>query len=91
MRNSLFLAALAATLGSTGNAAAQTYPSRSITLVVPYPAGGQADSIARIMAEQMTPSLGQPAIVGNISGAGGSIRVGRAVRAAPLAIMASAV
>src|SRR2546425_8861946 len=62
---------------------AQTYPSRSITLVVPFPPGGSTDTIARIMAERMRPLLGQPVIIENVGGAGGSIAVGRVARAAP--------
>src|SRR3954449_5598644 len=62
---------------------AQTYPSRSITLVVPFPPGGSTDVAARIMAERMRPLLGQPVIIENVGGAGGSIAVGRVARAAP--------
>jgi tripartite-type tricarboxylate transporter receptor subunit TctC len=62
---------------------AQTYPSRQITLVVPFPPGGSTDVVARIMAEQMRPVLGQPVIIENVGGAGGSIAVGRLARAAP--------
>jgi tripartite-type tricarboxylate transporter receptor subunit TctC len=62
---------------------AQPYPSRQITLVVPFPPGGSTDVAARIMAERMRPSLGQPVIIENVGGAGGSIAVGRVARAAP--------
>jgi len=62
---------------------AQTYPSRSITLVVPFPPGGSTDVAARIMAERMRPLLAQPVIIENVGGAGGSIGVGRVARAAP--------
>src|SRR6266852_1582857 len=62
---------------------AQTYPSRSITLVVPFPPGGSTDTAARIMAERMRASLGQPIVVENVGGAGGSIGVGRVARSAP--------
>src|SRR3954452_5272357 len=62
---------------------AQTYPSRQITLIVPFPPGGSTDVVARIMAERMRPLLGQPVIVENVGGAGGSIAVGRLARAAP--------
>src|SRR6266702_1162531 len=62
---------------------AQTYPSRSITLVVPFPPGGSTDTAARIMAERMRAPLGQPIIVENVVGAGGSIGVGRLARSAP--------
>ena len=67
---------------STGTLA-QTYPSRPISLVVPFSAGGPTDSLARIMAERLTRALGQTVIVENTLGAGGSIGVGRVVRAAP--------
>jgi tripartite-type tricarboxylate transporter receptor subunit TctC len=62
---------------------AQTFPSRQITLIVPFPPGGSTDVVARIMAERMRPLLGQPVIVENVGGAGGSIAVGRLARAAP--------
>jgi tripartite-type tricarboxylate transporter receptor subunit TctC len=62
---------------------AQTYPSRQITLVVPFPPGGSTDVAARIIAEKMKPLLGQPLIIENVGGAGGSIAVGRVARAAP--------
>ncbi|MEA2971085.1 MAG: hypothetical protein QOE78_4346, partial [Alphaproteobacteria bacterium] len=65
------------------SAAAQTYPSRQITLVVPFPPGGSTDVAARIIAERMKPLLGQPLIIENVGGAGGSIAVGRVARAAP--------
>jgi len=64
-------------------AQAQTYPSRQITLVVPFPPGGSTDVAARIMAERMRAPLGQPIIIENVGGAGGSIAVGRVARAAP--------
>ena len=62
---------------------AQTYPSRPITMIVPFPPGGTTDVIARSMAERMKASLGQPIIVENVSGANGTIGVGRLARAAP--------
>ena len=74
--------ALAAMAGLAG-AQAQTFPSRQITLVVPFPPGGSTDTAARIMAEKMRPILGQPVIIENVGGAGGSIAVGRVARAAP--------
>ena len=64
-------------------AQAQTYPSRPITIVVPFPPGGSTDVVARIMAERMRQSLGQPVVIENVGGAGGSIAVGRVARAAP--------
>jgi tripartite-type tricarboxylate transporter receptor subunit TctC len=77
------LVALLAIFAGTVAAQAQPYPSRQITLVVPFPPGGSTDVAARIMAERMRASLGQPVIVENIGGAGGSIGVGRVARAAP--------
>jgi len=64
-------------------ARAQAYPSRPITIVVPFPAGGPTDTLARILAEHVRISLGQSVIIENVSGAGGSIGVGRVARAAP--------
>jgi tripartite-type tricarboxylate transporter receptor subunit TctC len=74
--------AIAAALGNVGTAAAQVYPSRPITMVVPYPAGGSADVFGRIVAEQMRTSLGQSIVIENSGGASGSIGVGRLARAA---------
>src|SRR5262245_52349846 len=71
------------TLASLGGATAQTYPSRPITMVVPYSAGGPTDTIARIMAERMRVPLSQTIIVENVTGAGGTIGVGRVARSAP--------
>jgi tripartite-type tricarboxylate transporter receptor subunit TctC len=62
---------------------AQSYPDRPITLVVPFPAGGPTDVIARIFAERLRQALGQPVIVENVAGAGATIGVARVVRAAP--------
>jgi tripartite-type tricarboxylate transporter receptor subunit TctC len=83
-RNFLHLAAGAAALPAvTRVARAQAYPTRPVTIIVPVPPGGVADPIARILADHLTVRLGQPVVVENITGAGGSIGVGRAVRAAP--------
>jgi tripartite-type tricarboxylate transporter receptor subunit TctC len=73
--------ALALALGAP--AQAQTYPSRPVTMVVPYPAGGPSDTLARILIEPLRVALGQPIIVENVGGAGGSIGSGRVARAAP--------
>src|SRR5215475_6988604 len=84
MKNCFVALALVALAGiACTNAQAQTYPSRQITLVVPFPPGGSTDVAARIMAERMRAPLGQPVIIENIGGAGGSIAVGRVARAAP--------
>lgn len=62
---------------------AQSYPARPITVIVPFAAGGALDVITRILAERMRQSLGQPVVVENVPGAGGSIAVGRVARAEP--------
>jgi tripartite-type tricarboxylate transporter receptor subunit TctC len=77
------MVAAVAGLGWTGVAAAQTWPTRPITMIVPFPAGGATDTLARFLAEKMRPLLGQSVIIENIAGAAGSIGVGRAVRSAP--------
>jgi tripartite-type tricarboxylate transporter receptor subunit TctC len=64
-------------------AAAQGFPTRSVTLVSPFPPGGSTDAVARILAERMRNSLGQTVVVENVGGAGGSIAVGRVARATP--------
>jgi tripartite-type tricarboxylate transporter receptor subunit TctC len=66
-----------------GLARAETYPSRPITLVVPFPAGGPVDTLARFLGEHMRTPLGQPLVIENVSGAAGSIGVGRVARAVP--------
>ena len=76
-------AVLAVSLTLAAGAAAQSYPSRPITMIVPLASGGSTDVIARIMAEGMRAALGQPIIVENVTGAGGSIGVGRVARSAP--------
>ena len=82
MQKQLLTAAFAAFLLSTP-AAAQSYPTRPITLVVPFAAGGPADVLARRLSEPISEALGQSVIIENVAGAGGSIGVGRVVRAAP--------
>jgi tripartite-type tricarboxylate transporter receptor subunit TctC len=73
----------AAMFAAVGCASAQTYPSRPITMLVGYAVGGPSDTIARIMADRMKASLGQPVIIENVTGAAGSLAVGRGARAAP--------
>ncbi|HEY1310671.1 MAG TPA: tripartite tricarboxylate transporter substrate-binding protein, partial [Pseudolabrys sp.] len=75
--------AAAAALAFVTAAGAEDYPSRPITMIVPFAAGGPTDVVARIMAEGMRPSLGQNVLVENVTGAAGSIGVGKAVRASP--------
>ncbi len=62
---------------------AQVYPSKPITLIVPFPPGGSTDVVGRIVAERMRPLLGQPLVIENVGGAGGSIALGRVARASP--------
>jgi tripartite-type tricarboxylate transporter receptor subunit TctC len=62
---------------------AQAYPTRPITIVVPFTAGGPTDALVRTLSERMQHSLGQPLIVENVTGAAGTIGVGRVARAAP--------
>jgi tripartite-type tricarboxylate transporter receptor subunit TctC len=64
-------------------ALAQVYPSRPITLLVPFAAGGPADTLARMLGQRMQATLGQPVVIENVAGAAGSLGVGRLVRAAP--------
>ena len=77
------LAAFIALLTFGGNAFADSFPSHPITLVVPFSAGGPSDAMARILAERMKTTLGEAILVENVTGAGGSIGVGRAVRSPP--------
>src|SRR5262245_4635771 len=83
MSSLVLLVAFAAALASTGSAGAQSYPTRPITMVVPFAAGGPVDTVGRTVAERMKASLGQPIIIENVSGATGTIGVGRVARAAP--------
>src|SRR5215510_6488816 len=82
-RTFLRLAAGAAAIHAIPRLArAQVWPTRPVTMVVPFIAGGPADVIARIVSERMKVSLGQPVIVENVTGAGGSIGVAKVARAA---------
>ena len=67
----------------TAPASAQTYPARSITVIVPFPAGGPSDVVARIVAEHMGHPLGQTLLIENVGGAGGTIGSGRVAAATP--------
>jgi tripartite-type tricarboxylate transporter receptor subunit TctC len=89
-RNFLHLAAGAAAFPGVARVVqAQAYPSRPITLIVPFPAGGPTDTMGRIVAEGMRVSLRQPIIIENVTGAGGTIDVGRVARAVPTAILSA--
>ena len=74
---------VAAALEMIASASAQSYPSRPITVIVPFPAGGPTDTLARIFAEYAKGTLGQPVVVENVAGAGASIGIGRAVASPP--------
>src|SRR5579871_6988113 len=75
-------AAIAAFTGAAP-AAAQVYPSRPITIIVPFAAGGPTDVLSRVLGERIRAALGQPVLIENVTGAGGSIGVGRVAAAAP--------
>jgi len=84
MRSQVLVAFLAL-IGAlhTADIIAQPYPSRPVTIVVPFPAGGPTDVLARLLSDRMRKPLGQPVLVDNTTGAGGSIATGKVVRAAP--------
>jgi tripartite-type tricarboxylate transporter receptor subunit TctC len=83
-RHFLHLAAGAAALPAMWrSASAQAYPTRPITIIVPYPAGGGIDALARALSQSLTRSLGQPVVVEDLGGAGGTIAMGRLARATP--------
>ncbi len=79
----LLVFALVVTFAAASTATAQSYPAKPITIVVPFPAGGPTDVLARILGERMRKTLGQPVLVENTTGAGGTIGTGRVARAAP--------
>jgi len=88
MRSALRTIVVAVVLGlfqtaAPHTASAQSYPARPVTLIVPYPAGGPSDVLTRILAERLKTALGQPIVIENVTGAGGSIGVGRVARSAP--------
>jgi tripartite-type tricarboxylate transporter receptor subunit TctC len=82
-RCAVLTALIAAVSAGAAPAAAQTYPSRPITLVVPFPPGGSATIIARIIADKMSEGLGQQIVVDNRGGAGGSIAARQVAKSAP--------
>ncbi|MEH2534538.1 tripartite-type tricarboxylate transporter receptor subunit TctC [Bradyrhizobium sp. AZCC 1588] len=75
--------AVLATLALVSLAAAQSFPSRPLTIIVPFSAGGPSDAMARILAERMKVTLGEQVLVENVTGAAGTVGVGRAVRSPP--------
>src|ERR1700687_3627482 len=79
----LAIIAIAAISGFAGSAAAQSFPSRPITMIVPFAAGAPTTVTARVSGERMGQSLGQPVVIENVTGAGGTIAAGRVARAAP--------
>ncbi|HEY3643405.1 MAG TPA: tripartite tricarboxylate transporter substrate binding protein BugD [Xanthobacteraceae bacterium] len=81
MRRLPVVAALAALLANIAGASAQNFPTRPVTIVVPFAAGGPADAMARVIGDRMRLALGQQVIIENVAGAGGSTGVGRVVRA----------
>jgi tripartite-type tricarboxylate transporter receptor subunit TctC len=83
MRHSGFAFAIVLLLGAAFHAHAETYPSRPITIVVPYPAGGVTDNLVRLIADRMKTMLGQPVITENVSGASGTIGTARVARSDP--------
>src|SRR5215475_6874827 len=79
----LFVLPVLGVVATIADARAQAFPSRPVTVVVPWPAGGPSDGPARVLADAMRASLGQPVIVDNVSGASGSAGTGRVSRAVP--------
>jgi len=84
MNKTLLIAALLfAVVQPNGSAGAQSFPTRPITMIVPFPAGGPSDVVPRLLSEHLRAMLGQSIIIENVSGAGGSIGMGRVARASP--------
>jgi tripartite-type tricarboxylate transporter receptor subunit TctC len=79
----ILVAVLATALAWTSLARAQDYPNRTVTIIVPYPAGGPTDQVARMLGPKFSEQLGQSFIVGNVSGGGTTIATTRVARAAP--------
>jgi len=77
-----FVAAIVVMLAAASSALAQSYPSRPVTVIVPFAAGGPTDLVARVVADKMQAALGQPMVIENVAGAGGSIAAARVARAA---------
>jgi tripartite-type tricarboxylate transporter receptor subunit TctC len=83
IKKPLFAALIATLAFATTASAAEKFPTRPITVVVPFAAGGPSDAMMRILGEHMHRTLGQPILIENVTGAGGSIGVGRAVHSPP--------
>lgn len=83
MRTSIAAVLLASTVLVAGSAAAQDYPSNPITIVVPFSAGGPTDTVARLLAQSMSSTLGQQVLVENVGGAGGTLGAGQVAQADP--------
>src|SRR5580704_9929652 len=83
MRRAFFSALACASLSCMAASLAQPYPTRPVTLIVPYGTGGPLDTLTRIVSERMRVALGQPIVIDNITGASGIVGVGRAARAEP--------
>src|ERR1700753_3200404 len=79
MKLGFFAAALVAAFSLASPSHAETYPSRPITVIVPFSAGGPSDAMMRILGERMKDALGKPLVIENVTGAGGSIGVARTV------------
>jgi tripartite-type tricarboxylate transporter receptor subunit TctC len=79
----VFFATLAVALANAAPAQSQDYPSRPLTMIVPFAAGGPTDTLGRILGERMRASLGQTVVIENVTGAGSTLGVGRAAQAAP--------
>src|SRR3977135_529346 len=77
------LAMLFTLLAFSGRAYAENFPSHPITVIVPFSAGGPSDAMMRILAERMKLTLGETVLIENVTGAGGSLGVGRTVRSPP--------
>jgi len=82
-RSKLAAIAVVVVMAGVAAVAAEDYPSRPISVIVPFPAGGPTDALARVLAERMKTSLGQSVVIENVTGAAGTIGVGRVARAAP--------
>jgi len=91
MTKLIMAAAIAVLVAIVGAAEAQPYPSRPITMIAPFPAGGPSDALARVLSEPLRAALGQPIVIENVAGAGGNIGIGRLARARPMAIPSASV